>query len=126
MAIVIGPTPPGTGVIHEAAIAADGKSTSPTSFPSAFLSDGHHQDVSLKGNFPEVRRTGMGDSHRRILVQKQFGNRLSDYIASSDHHGVLSVDVYTGALYQFYDTFKKSMGSFGGGHTTLPPTKNPH
>jgi hypothetical protein len=34
IAIVIGPTPPGTGVIQDARSAQDAKSTSPTSFPS--------------------------------------------------------------------------------------------
>lgn len=37
MAIVIGPTPPGTGVIAPAIFSQDSKSTSPTSFLSAIL-----------------------------------------------------------------------------------------
>src|SRR5437899_8009224 len=36
VAMVIGPTPPGTGVIHDARFFAAAKSTSPQSLPSAF------------------------------------------------------------------------------------------
>ena len=35
MAMVMGPTPPGTGVIQEATGSAEAKSTSPQSLPSA-------------------------------------------------------------------------------------------
>ena len=37
IAIVIGPTPPGTGVMYEAFLLTDSKSTSPTNLPSSVL-----------------------------------------------------------------------------------------
>ena len=105
MAIVMGPTPPGTGVIAEHFGSTEAKSTSPqslpfssrfmptsmTTAPSEFrLSDRGYQNVSPAGDFGEVLGTAVADRDGAVLVEQQHCHRLSDDIASADHHTLLT------------------------------------
>ena len=110
--MVIGPTPPGTGVIAPATFAASAKATSPTmrdlpSSPGTRLMptsitvapgliqsprtisgrpDGGDQQVGAPAHTRQIARLGMGDRHRRILRQQQLRHRLADDVGAADHH----------------------------------------
>ena len=114
MAMVIGPTPPGTGVIAPATSAASSKATSPTSRPlpssvgdavdadvddgRARLdpvapdhlrpADGGDDDVGPPHDRGQVAGARMGDGHGAALAEQQLRHRLADDVGAADHHRV--------------------------------------
>ena len=112
-AIVIGPTPPGTGVTAPATSLASA-ATSPTirdlppSPGNAVDADVDHgrarldpvladhlrpadrrdQNVGAAADIGEILGLGMRDGHGGVLRQQQLRDRLADDVGAADHHGV--------------------------------------
>ena len=108
-AIVIGPTPPGTGVIAPATSLTASKSTSPQStavdavhadvdhgragldpvgadHPRA--ADGGDQDVGAAADLGEVARARVADGDRRVGSEQQLRHRLAEQVRAADHDGL--------------------------------------
>ena len=128
IAIVIGPTPPGTGVIAEATSFTASKSTSPTRpfsvrlMPTSMTdgprlhhrrgyrmgsTDRGHEDVGLEGVTLEILRPGVADGHRRIrtgfLLDQKRGQRLTDDVRATDDHDIRAVGLDVGAQQHLLD-----------------------
>ena len=105
--MVIGPTPPGTGVIAPATSAALAKSTSPTSLPSTRLMptsitvapgfsqspliisgrpDRGDEDVGAADDGGQVAGPAVGDGDGAVLAEQQLRHRLADDVRAADHH----------------------------------------
>ena len=115
MATVIGPTPPGTGVIQAARAAAGANSTSPQSVPSgkrlmesfvraavaaaeAGLAGGRDQHLGLAHMVLEVGREAVGDGGRRAH-QKQFQrHRATDDVRGADDDAVAALHRHADVL----------------------------
>ena len=107
IAMVIGPTPPGTGVIAAATAAASSKATSPDQSRLALASLGRrnaidadidhrragldpvatnhfrpanrcHHDIGPADDVREIAGLRMGDGHRAVRVEEELGHRLAD------------------------------------------------
>ena len=122
IAIVIGPTPPGTGVIAPATCATPAKSTSPQSLPARVAvhadvdhdrarldhrrrqrvgaADGGDDDVGAARVLGEIGRAAVADGDGRVGLQQQQRHRLADGVAAADHDRVLAAQVDAGALDQ--------------------------
>ena len=111
-AIVIGPTPPGTGVIAPAISVTSAKATSPTmrDLPPSCRhpvdadvdhggagldpiaphhlrsSDRREQHVGAAADRRQIARLGMRHRHRRVLRQQELRQRLADDVGAADHH----------------------------------------
>ena len=106
IAIVIGPTPPGTGVILPATAAAESNSTSPTSPASVLfmptsitVAPGLIQSPLTISGRPtaaiktsarpadggEVAGPGVADGHGRVRVDEEAGHRPADEDRAADH-----------------------------------------
>lgn len=107
--MVIGPTPPGTGVIYDAVSMASAKQTSPfrpsgvrlmpTSMimaPGLMKSPGYKFRFSDCGD-QNIRRaakrckppgTRMGYGYRAVFVEEQMRRRQTDDLRTSDNYGV--------------------------------------
>ena len=114
--MVMGPTPPGTGVIAEAFGSTEAKSTSPqrapfsslsiptsiTAAPSLTMSPVTNfalpidEDVCPAGDLCKTGGPGMADGHRCIPVKEKLCNRKTDYLAPADHDGILAGNLATG------------------------------
>src|SRR5262249_1968959 len=122
MVIVIGPTPPGTGVIFDATPRTASKSTSPTSLPSASrfiptsttpspalrpgrdhvglqdprLPDGHHDHVGLARQRADVAAAAVADGDGGVgplrLLHQDQRQRLADDVAAADDDDVGAVE----------------------------------
>ena len=112
--MVIGPTPPGTGVMAPATLTASAKSTSPTSLPlpSGFtmrlmptsmtmapgliqsplhdlrLADGGDDEIGAAHDSGQILGARMRDGHRAVLAQQQLRHRLADDVGAADDDGV--------------------------------------
>jgi hypothetical protein len=110
--MVIGPTPPGTGVIAPATSAALANSTSPSSrvlppspsrrfMPTSITvapgfsqsplissgdADGGDEDVGAADHFGQVAGAAVGHGHRAILPEEELRHRLADDVGAADHH----------------------------------------
>ncbi len=119
MALVNGPTPPGTGEMAPTTARALAKSTSPTMPSSTTLmptstTDGpelehgtgdqpghagrHDDDVRGPRVGGQVPRPRVADGHRRVLAKQEQGRRLADDVASPDDDGVPALDGDAAAL----------------------------
>ena len=113
-AMVIGPTPPGTGVIAPATSAASSKATSPTSrlLPSSARhavdadvdhrrarldpvaadhlgpADGGDDDVGAAHDVGQVAGSRMGDGDGALSPEQQLRHRLADDVRAADHDRV--------------------------------------
>ena len=111
-AIVIGPTPPGTGVIAPATSAHSAKATSPTSFDLPFCARhpvdadvdhgrarldpvaAHHfrpadrgdQQIGAAAHRRQIAGLGMRDGHGGVFGQQKLRHRLADDVGAADHH----------------------------------------
>ena len=120
VAIVIGPTPPGTGVIQPATSFAASKSTSPQSLPSGRrlmptsmtiapgliqspgtnlrLADTRHHDVALPHDARQIARGRVADRHGAARHQQLQRHRPADDVRLADDHRVLADQVLAGLL----------------------------
>ena len=131
MAMVIGPTPPGTGVMSAARSRAAANSTSPTSLPSAMrlvptsmttapgliqaprieLRAADRRDQHVGARRPRPRRSRgarVADGHRRVALEQQEGDRLADQVAAADHHGARAVQLDAGRVEQAHDAERRA------------------
>ena len=115
--MVIGPTPPGTGVIAAAtsrgfvvgdvadqprlAVLGCGTRLMPTSITTApgliqspltisGPADGGDDDVGAADHVGQVAGARMGDGHRRAFAEQQHRHRLADDVGAADHHRLLA------------------------------------
>ena len=114
--MVIGPTPPGTGV-RKPAKSATPASTSPLTPASVRVmpdvhdsrapldhvhsdhageADGGNEDVRVEGVARKILRAGVTDRHRRVRLQEEQRHRLADERAAPDHDGPLTSDAGCG------------------------------
>ena len=124
--MVIGPTPPGTGVIAPATSIASSKATSPSSlrvpsgcstrsWPTSMTvapgfsqpprissgpADGGDDDVGAANDVGQVAGPRMGDGHRAIRLQQQLRHRLADDVRPADDHRFFAAEVAKLALEQ--------------------------
>ena len=144
--MVIGPTPPGTGVIAPATAAALSKSTSPTSFvfpstsirlmpTSITVAPGLIQSPFTISGRPtaattmSARRTTPGRSRVRewaiVTVQlspsSKLGHRLADDVRPADHHGLHPRQVAVKVAQQHQAAKRRA-----GHHGLLPRPQQPH
>ena len=113
IAMVIGPTPPGTGVIREAMRKDPGKvhvagefsvgsRLMPTSIDdrSAFHhacrdqprpAGGGHEDIRLSRDGPQIGRPGVADGDSGVALHEQQRHRFADDVAAADDYRVLAV-----------------------------------
>ena len=129
MATVMGPTPPGTGVMAEATGATESKSTSPTSFPSTRLiptsittapgltispvirrgaTNCRDQDVGATRLGGEVRGAGVADGDRGMAMEQEEGDRLPDDLAPPHHDRVSSCDLDLLPIQKLQDTRRRA------------------
>ena len=137
IARVMGPTPPGTGVIQPATSLTPPKSTSPQSFPfvsvhadidddrprldhvpgkDVALADGRDDHVRLQRVGLEVFRSAVAHGHRRILREKHDGDRLADDVAASDHDGVLAFQVVADGFEHLHAAVRRAWTKAGAAH----------
>ena len=97
-ALVIGPTPPGTGVIAPASFTASSYATSPTSLfrPSASVRrdpvsahgfgppQGSDKNIGTAAQLGQSFGLGMSNRYRAALLQQKLRHRLPDEIGASD------------------------------------------
>ena len=117
IAMVIGPTPPGTGVIQPARSLAAANSTSPLSLPSgrrrdadiehdragldpvtanqSGLADRNRQDVGLRDMAGEIPREAMADRDGGAGQQQFQRQRPADMVGCADDHRMLAADRHT-------------------------------
>jgi hypothetical protein len=124
--MVIGPTPPGTGVIAPATASASSNAIcarhpvdADVDYGRAGLdevaphhagrADGGDQDVGVAADAPEVLGAGMGDGDGAIGGQQQGGHRLADDAGAADHHGVQA----RGRLHGLADQLHAALGRAG-------------
>ncbi len=114
MAIVMGPTPPGTGVIRDATLATLSKWTSPHSLPSVALVDSHvddhgpgfdpiggnllgpahrhDQDIGLPGDRRGVAGRGVANGHGRVaafaFLKQRERHRLTHELRPAQDDGM--------------------------------------
>ena len=108
--MVIGPTPPGTGVMAEARLLASANSTSPTSFFSptrftptsittapSFIPFDHlrfagsgDQDVGHADPGGEIPGSRMAEGNSGVLLQAHERHRFADNIGAADHNHLLA------------------------------------
>ena len=111
--IVIGPTPPGTGVIAPATSTASAKFTSPTmrDLPSRGdavdadvdhgragldpvaankfrTADGDAQKFGAPAQLGQISRVRMRDGDGRVLVEQHLRQRIADDMRAADHQRV--------------------------------------
>jgi hypothetical protein len=124
MVIVIGPTPPGTGVMCEATSldAVEIDVAAQLAFVVAVHADvdhdrarldhvgGHvlrrptadHDDVGLAGVVAQVRGRAMAYGHGGVGLQEQQRHRLADRVRAADHDRVLAAQIDAGGLDQLH------------------------
>ena len=110
IAIVIGPTPPGTGVMAAARAAAaceldvaaqfavgaavdadvdhDRAGFDPLAPHQLGAADRGDQQVGARDHVREIARLRMADRHRRVRADQQRRHRLADHVRAPDDHGV--------------------------------------
>ena len=115
IAIVIGPTPPGTGVMSPATSNTAG-STSPDELAFLGAIDAHvdhgrtrldhlrrheplpadsgHEDVGAPRVAREIVGARVADRHGHVLGEEQHRHRLADDLAAADHHGLLALQLH--------------------------------
>jgi hypothetical protein len=119
MVMVMGPTPPGTGVMALALSFAASNSTSPTSFfsPTRFTdidhyrpwlypfpldhlgaADGGDQHIGPPYLLGKIAGAGMADRHRGMLGQTHQRHRFADDVGAPDYHNLLAGEVDSGLL----------------------------
>ena len=147
--MVIGPTPPGTGVIAPATVAALSKCTSPTSrvlpsprsgasirlMPTSITvapgliqspgtisgrPDGGHHDISPPHGGGQIPGARMRDGHGAAVAQKQVRHGFADDIAAPDDHGVKARQAAV-MVAQHHQTAKRRAGH----HRLLPGAQKP-
>ena len=62
------------------------------------LSDRNNKNVSLPGYGPQVHSVGMANGYSSVFVEKEFGYRQSDNIASSDNYRSLALNLHISSL----------------------------
>ena len=134
IAIVIGPTPPGTGVISAARSAAAAKSTSPTrpalgavdadvDHVGALLDpvalhelgppDGGDEDVGAAADRGEVARARVAGGDGRVGGQQQRGDRLADEVRAADHDGLGALERDVVAAQQLHHAARRARPQAG-------------
>ena len=114
IALVSGPTPPGTGVIAEATRLAVSNSTSPDELAvhdvdadvhddgtrlehvaghEVGAPDGHDHDVRAADHVGETLGLAVADGDRGVLAQEQERRGLADDVGPADDHGMLAADL---------------------------------
>ena len=116
--MVIGPTPPGTGVIEPATLAQEAKSQSPTSLalPSRSMrlmptsmtqapgliqspftisgpADRGDDEVGAAHDGGQVLGARMSDGDGAVLLQQELRHRLADDIGAADDHRLEPVEL---------------------------------
>ena len=112
--IVIGPTPPGTGVMAPATSTASAKFTSPTmrDLPAGIghaidadvdhgcarldpvaanefgAADGDAQEFGAPAIVGQIARVGMRDGDGRVLVEQNLRQRIADDMRTADHQRI--------------------------------------
>jgi hypothetical protein len=110
MVTVIGPTPPGTGVISDAFSAAkihvahelsvcqsvDSNINDHRAGPDHLRHDqirlarSHHQDIGKDCELSQIARFSVTDADRRVALHQHQRHGLADNIAGADNHHVLA------------------------------------
>ena len=130
MQIVIGPTPPGTGVIAEARSLALSKSISPHSLPfgnrlmptsittapgliqsprtNPGFADGDDDNIGPADFVAQARGARMTDRHRGVFLEQHQRHRLADDIAAADDHGVFSFGIAVHRFEQFHHAERRA------------------
>ena len=123
IAIVIGPTPRGTGVISAARSEAASKSTSPTSPSSTRLMPtsitvapsltqspwtmrgrptAAIEHVGAPADAGQVARARVADGHRRVARQQHLRDRLADEVGAADDDGLGALELDAVAVEQLH------------------------
>ena len=129
IAIVMGPTPPGTGVMNDVfggdmleihiADQFPGHAVDPdidhdrpllhhVCRDKAGPADRGNQNVCLRADLREIRRFGMADRDGRIGIEQQKRHGPPDDIAPSDHDGALSANPDPAPPKQFHHAERRT------------------
>ena len=133
--MVIGPTPPGTGVMKAARSRARSKSTSPTSLPAALrlvptsitTAPGLIQSPRMSCALPmaatstsaladlggEVAGARVADGHGGVALEQQERHRLADQVAAPDHDGAGALELDAGGVEQAHDAERRARAQAG-------------
>ena len=134
IATVIGPTPPGTGVMNEARRSAAAYSTSPTSVAADAIdadvdhdragldpfaahqlgaADRRDDDVGSAHLRGEVRRARMAHDHRRVALEQHHGDRLADEHRATDDDGMQAVRIGAGPIEEIHAADRRARPQTG-------------